>query len=116
MIEGILSRHPNVSYGVDELYGDVMLLHPDSNKEKVVSYIKENKETLLKKDLATWKGFIEDHPDQVIWGTDRGSYLYSLDIEVGWAMSDYARAFIAGLDPAVQEKFAYKNAERLISE
>jgi predicted TIM-barrel fold metal-dependent hydrolase len=115
IIEGILSRNPNVYYGVDELYGDIVLINTESNAKKAVSYIKENKESLLKKDLATWKGFIEDHPDQVIWGTDRGSYLYSLDIELGRAMSDYTRAFIAGLDPSVREKFAYKNAERLIS-
>ena len=113
IIEGILSRNPNVYYGVDELYGDVLLLNPDTNAKKVISYIKNNQPSLLKKDLATWKGFIEEHPDQVIWGTDRGSYLYSLDIELGRAMSDYARAFIAGLDPKVQEKFAYKNAEKL---
>lgn len=115
-IEGILNRNPNVYYGVDEFYGDVLLLHPESNKEKVIAYIKNNKETLLKKDLATWKGFIESHPDQVLWGTDRGSYLYSLDIELGRMLTDYARAFIARLDPAVQEKFAYKNAENLLAE
>ena len=30
-------------------------------------------------------------------------------------MVEYSRAFIGGLDPEVQEKYAYKNAEQLLS-
>ena len=113
-IAEILERHPNVFYGVDELYGDVWLLRHDVTKEKFFAHFKDYK-SLLEKDLATWKGFIEAHPDQVIWGTDRGGdALWALDLDVAIVLNDYARAFIGRLDPAVQEKYAHKNAEHLM--
>lgn len=115
VIEGILRRHPNAYYGVDELYGDRWLLKPEVSKEEFLTHFK-NSESLLQQDLITWKGFIERYPNQVLWGTDRGwSAPWSVDQDVALALNDYSRAFIGRLHPAVQEKFAYKNAERLIS-
>ncbi|MBI4232099.1 amidohydrolase family protein, partial [Candidatus Peregrinibacteria bacterium] len=113
-IEEILSAHKNAYYGVDELYGDTWLLRPEVSKDEFLAHF-NNYETLLKKDLKTWKGFIERHPDQVLWGTDRGwSTVWSLDQDVAITLNNYSRAFIGKLDPSVQEKFAYKNAEKLI--
>ena len=43
-----------------------------------------------------------------------GVAIWSFDKEVGWTLADYGRHFIALLDPDVQEKFAYKNAKKLI--
>lgn len=113
-IEDILNKHPNAYYGVDELYGDTFLIRPEVSKKEFIAHFKDYK-PLLKKDLATWKGFIERHPDQVLWGTDRGwSLPWSLDPEVAITLNDYSRTFIKKLDPKVQEKFAYQNAEKLI--
>lgn len=113
-IDEILSRHPNAYYEVDELYGDVFILRPEVSKKDFLAHFK-NYEPLLEKDLETWKSFIEKHPDQVIWGTDRGAGAsWSLDLEVGEALTRYTRAFIGRLDPSVQENYAYKNAERLL--
>ena len=113
-IDEILNRHKNVYYGIDELYGDVWLLRPDKKKEEFLAHF-ENYKSLLRKDVATWKAFIERHPDQVLWGTDRGvANNWSMDPEVGMTLTRYARTFIALLAPEVQEKFAHQNAERLI--
>lgn len=113
IIADILNNHPNVFYTVDELYGDEWLLQPDVSKEEFLAHF-EDYEPLLEKDLATWKEVIEAYPDQFMWGTDRGDEpIWTYDREVGKQLTDYARAFIGKLDPAVQEKFAYKNAERL---
>lgn len=113
LIEGILSRHPNAYYGVDELYGDTWLLKPEVSKREFLDHF-ETYEPLLVQDLATWKGFIERHPHQVLWGTDRGwSAPWSLDPEVALTLNNYSRAFIGRLSPAVQDNFAYKNAERI---
>lgn len=115
-VEEIISRHPNVFYTVDELYGDDWLIKPEFTKEKLLTHL-EDYETLLQEDLATWRGIIERHPDQFMWGTDRSpQVLWSHDPEVGQALTGYSRAFIARLSPAVQEKFAYRNAERLLRE
>lgn len=115
-IEEILSKHKNAFYGVDELYGDTWLLKPEISKEEFLAHFK-NSEALLKKDLATWKKFIEKYPDQVLWGTDRGwSAPWSLDPEIAETLNTYTRAFIGRLDPSVQEKYAYKNAEKLLAQ
>lgn len=115
-IDEIISRHPNVFYTVDELYGDDWLIKPEFTKEDFLGHL-ENYEVLLQEDLGTWKGIIERHPDQFMWGTDRSpQVLWSHDPAVGRALTGYARAFIARLNPVVQERFAYKNAERLLSE
>ncbi len=109
----ILDNHPNVYYGVDELYGDDFLLRPEVGRDAFFAHF-EDYEPLLDEDIATWSAFIEAHQDQVLWGTDRGwSSDWSLDSETGLLLTDYARAFIGRLDPDVQEKYAYKNAERL---
>ncbi|MBI2102424.1 amidohydrolase family protein [Candidatus Woesearchaeota archaeon] len=115
-VADILENHPNVYYGVDELYGDVNLLREEVSKEEFIAHFNDY-QSLLKKDVATWKYFIEHHPDQVLWGTDRGvGSSWSLDPQVAITLNNYTRAFIGKLDPAVQEKFAYKNAEKLFSE
>ncbi|MEK6792295.1 MAG: amidohydrolase family protein [Nanoarchaeota archaeon] len=113
-IDKILINHPNAYYGVDELYGDTWLLKPETKKEDFLKHF-NNYQNLLKEDIKTWKAFIEKHPDQVLWGTDRGwSTTWSVDEDVGITLTNYARAFIARLSPEVQEKFAYKNAEKLL--
>ncbi len=114
-IEDILYNNPNVYYGIDELYGGDWMLEPGRSKEDFMANL-ANYGSLLEKDTSLWKGFIERHPDQVLWGTDRGvSASWDKDPDVALALNNYTRAFIGKLDSAVQEKFAYKNAEKLIS-
>ncbi|MBI2112564.1 amidohydrolase family protein [Candidatus Woesearchaeota archaeon] len=109
----ILERHPNVYYGIDELYGDVWLLKPGSKKEDFFKHFNDYG-PILKKDIDTWKDFIEKHPDQVLFGTDRGvSVPWDTDPDVALTLNNYTRAFIGKLDSSVQEKFAYKNADKL---
>ncbi|MBI4033907.1 hypothetical protein HY379_02810 [Candidatus Saccharibacteria bacterium] len=114
-VEAIVKNNPNVAYGIDELFGDVFLLNEKGNKQQVLKHFSDYG-PLLDKDKATWKGFIERYPDQVMWDTDRGTYLWVMDLDVGRALVSYARAFIATLDPNVQEKYAYKNAERILTD
>ncbi|MBI2984508.1 MAG: hypothetical protein HYY50_02690 [Candidatus Kerfeldbacteria bacterium] len=116
LIDEILTNHKNVYYGVDELYGDVWLLRRGVSKETFLTHL-SNPEPLLEKDLKTWRGFIEKHPDQVLWDTDRGGDArWSLDTDVALALNDYSRMFIGRLSPEVQARFAYQNAGRLIGE
>ncbi|MBI4034546.1 hypothetical protein HY380_01455 [Candidatus Saccharibacteria bacterium] len=109
-IDYLLKRNPNVAYGIDELFGDVFLLNERGTKKEVLSHFKDYA-PLLEKDLKTWKAFIERYPDQVMWDTDRGTYLWVMDVKIGRTLARYARAFIVRLDPSVQAKYAYKNAE-----
>ncbi|MBI3984141.1 amidohydrolase family protein [Candidatus Microgenomates bacterium] len=114
-IEEVLDKNPNVYYGVDELYGGDWLLEPGRSKAKFLTNF-NNYAPLLAIDLPMWQGFIERHPDQVIWGTDRGvAATWDKDPDVALAFNNYTRAFIGKLDRVVQEKFAYKNAEQLVN-
>lgn len=113
-VADILEKHPNVYYGVDELYGGEWLFQPGKNKEDFIKNF-ENYEPLLEHDITKFKGFIESHPDQILFGTDRGvGPSWDKDPEVAIVLNDYIRAFIGKLDPSVQEKFAYKNAEKIM--
>lgn len=113
-IGDLMSQYPNIYFTVNDLYGDQYLLHQNETSAGFLEKT-EDYETLLQQDLATWQAVIEAHPDQFLWGTDRGGVAaWTLNKKVGYRLADYGRAFIARLDPAVQENFAYKNAQRLI--
>lgn len=112
-IEDIIKNHPNVFYTVDELYGDQFLINEQHTKKMFLEHL-ENYEELLQKDISTWQRIIEKYPDQFMWGTDRSdNVVWDHDPDIGQAHANYGRAFIARLSPAVQEKFAYKNAEMI---
>ncbi len=115
-IGALMKKYPNIYFTVNDLYGDQYLLHAQGSTKDFLKAL-DDYETLLKKDLATWKKLIEKHPDQFMWGTDRGGIaVWTFDIEVGQKITDYGRAFIGKLKPEVQERFAYKNALRAIGE
>ena len=124
-ITKILEKYPNAYYSLDTH----LFSHPrgapymyDStlySEEKLISKLRQ----MLVQDVGNanfgaaqkeWKKMIENNPDQVMWGMDRG-YFHHFDDEVHGLLVEYSRAFIGGLDPEVQEKYAYKNAEQLLS-
>ncbi|MBI4407906.1 MAG: amidohydrolase family protein [Candidatus Kerfeldbacteria bacterium] len=110
----LMDVYPNIYFTVNDLYGDQYLLHQNETSAGFLEKT-EDYETLLQQDLATWQAVIEAHPNQFLWGTDRGGVAaWTLNKKVGRRIADYGRAFIARLDPAVQENFAYKNAQALI--
>ena len=114
-VGALMTQYPNVYFTANDLYGDQYLLHPGETTASFLAAL-DDYGPLLTQDLATWKVLIETHPDQFLWGTDRGGIaVWTLDIEVGEKLVDYARAFIGQLDPSVQEKFAYRNAENLLN-
>ena len=111
----LMDKHPNVYFTMNDLYGDEWLLRPQVTKQEFLDYFSYY-EPLIQKDLAMYEEMIEKHPDRFMWGTDRGDTLWTYDIEVGQKLADYGRAFIGRLDPEIQEKFAYKNAERFLQQ
>lgn len=112
-IGDLMSQYDNVYFTVNDLYGDQYLLREDGTKQEFMDGL-EDFVPLLEIDVANWKALIEAHPNQFMWGTDRGDAVWTYDREVGEKLAEYGRAFIAQLDPSVQKKFAYKNAQRVI--
>jgi predicted TIM-barrel fold metal-dependent hydrolase len=119
-VEDIISVYPNAYYSIDANLFDIPNEHTIANiygpeKDEFVSEFKENFDEILDVNLKIWKPRIEQHPDKYLWGTDR-AYDWHFDADVGALLEEISRSFIGQLDPAVQEKFAYKNAERLLGE
>ncbi|MBI2079260.1 amidohydrolase family protein [Candidatus Micrarchaeota archaeon] len=116
-VEDILSKYPNVYYGIDEFFGgerEIFERYVGKSKKEYLETMNNKFDIVVDRGVKDWKSLIEQYPDQVLWGTDRGDAVWNYDLEVGQMQVKIARAFIGKLDPAVQEKFAYKNAERLI--
>ncbi len=118
-LDTFLEKYPNAHYSVDiVLFGDDSngrpLLDAARDKQDFIAKFKQNWQSTLNSKVAFWKSKIEKHPDQFLWGTDRGASLWNYDQEVEALLEEYSRAFIGQLSPAVQEKYAYKNAEGLL--
>jgi len=116
----LMDTHDNLYYSLDAeihyIFGyQTIQNNRGPTKEEYLKFIRENFDSLLEEGLRNWKPIIEAHPDQFTWGTDRW-YTWHFDPEVGGLVVEFGRTFIGQLDPAVQEKFAYKNAERLLQD
>lgn len=114
----LLRRNPNVYYSVDEtlqIYGwkrehagGAKLTKADS-----LPVMRERFDIELRRQLDRWKEPIESMPDRFLSGTDRW-YGWHYDREASSLIIEFKRAFIGKLSPSVQEKYAYKNAEKLL--
>ncbi|MBI3027615.1 amidohydrolase family protein [Candidatus Woesearchaeota archaeon] len=119
-VENIIGTYPNAFYSIDANLFNIPNEHTIANiygpeKEEFVSEFKANFDKILKVNLEIWKPRIEKHPDSYLWGTDRG-YGWHFDSDVDALLEEMSRSFIGQLGHDVQEKFAYKNAERLLEE
>lgn len=119
-IIGLMSKYKNFYYSVDanilSLYGfkkEHQFQKP--TKEEYLAYMRENFDTELKEAVDRWEVKIEANPDRFTWGTDRW-FAWHFDPEVGGILEEFSRSFIGRLDSAVQENFAYKNAQELLQE
>ena len=83
-------------------------------KQKFIEAMEKDWDIMLAQAVRQYRPLIEKYPDRFMWGTDRADIAWNYDADVGMLLAKYGRAFIGRLDPAVQERFAYKNAERLI--
>lgn len=117
----LVCKHPNAYFTIDGDLWDIpndhqsVNLYGNENKEEFIADFKRDFEKVQGAALRQWKTAIEKCPDKFVWGTDRGKD-WHFDQGVGALLEEGARSFIGQLDPAVQEKIAYQNAERLLKE
>ena len=118
-IIGLMDKYPNVYYSIDAVLSRLPFppadaLHLSSSENDYVSKLTQNFSAILDGAVNEWKTKIEKHPDRFTWGTDRGGATWHYGEEVSRLFEELSRSFIGRLDPAVQEKYAYKNAENLL--
>ncbi|MBI4143398.1 amidohydrolase family protein [Candidatus Woesearchaeota archaeon] len=117
----ILDKYPNAYYTIDtSLFGiqgehTVATLYGVEDKKELISELTDNFNEILETNLVIWKPRIEKHPDKFLWGTDR-AFDWHFDQDTGALLEEISRSFIGQLSPEIQEKFAYKNAEKLFEE
>jgi predicted TIM-barrel fold metal-dependent hydrolase len=120
-LTNLLDIYQNAYYSIDTQLHDIpneytiANLYGAKSKEEFISEMEENFDKILSINIATWKPLIEKYPDRFLWGTDR-AFTWHFDEETGATIEEITRTFIGQLDPSVQEKFAYKNAEKLLWE
>lgn len=118
-VEKIIGVYPNAYYSIDEnlfhLPNDHIANIYGPEKEEFLSEFTDYFDKILKTNLEIWKPRIEKYPDYYLWGTDR-AFDWHFDLDVGALLDEMSRSFIGHLDPDVQERFAYKNAENLVQE
>lgn len=83
-------------------------------KEEIVSNIREKFDSDMALLVQKWKPLIEKYPDRFMWETDRQRPQWIFDEDFGHFVEEVGRTFIGKLDLAVQEKFAYKNVQKLL--
>ncbi len=117
-ITELMAKHKNVYYSLDanltSLYGwekQHQLNQP--GREEFLEYFRSNFDNVVDRALGNWKNKIEAYPNRFLWGTDRW-YGWHFNKDVSGLLEEFGRTFIGQLPPAMQENFAYKNAERLV--
>lgn len=118
-ITGLMDKYPNVYYSIDAVLSRLPFppadaLHISSSESDYVSKVTQNFSAILDGAVNSWKAKIEKYPDRFTWGTDRGGFNWHYGEEVSRLFEELSRSFIGRLDPSVQEKYAYKNAEALL--
>ncbi len=118
-IMGLMDTYPNVYYSIDAVLSRLPFppadaLHLSSSENDYVSKVTQNFSVILEGAVGEWKAKIETHPDRFTWGTDRGGATWHYGEEVSRLFEELSRSFIGRLDTSVQEKYAYKNVERLL--
>lgn len=115
-LPALFEEFDNVYFSLDaNLLEDYTLAHQGMTKEKFLNNLQSNKiyYKILASALDHWKPFIEAYPDRIMWGTD-ALWTWHFEEEVYGEIVWFGRTFIGGLDEAIQENFAHKNAEKLI--
>ena len=116
-IEDVLSNNKNAYYGIEayqEGSYEIFPLFVGKSKSEYLNAMEKYFDGIVSAAVRTWKPFVERHPDQVLWGTDRGDAAWNYDVDASQMMVKFARAFIGKIEPSVQEKIAYKNAEKIV--
>ncbi len=125
LVAKLMDKYLNVYYTMDAcayfLASDGPVLYPvDSGSNNAASFLAEfNRKGVVNivnqsnSNLLRW---IKQYPDRIMWGTDFGgnnTQSWHFEDSVTDAVISLSREFIGRLPADMQEKYAYKNAQRV---
>ena len=106
-LETLFREYQNVYFSVDAalMEGYSLLNLEIKTKEQFLANLRSKRtyHRLLANSLVFWKPIIEAHPTRMMWGSDL-VYWWHYEPDVIHEIAKFARDFIAGLDPEVQEE------------
>ena len=116
-LETLFREHKNVYFSIDANLIPGYGLHNSQvrNKEHFLANLHSQPMyyRLLASALVYFKPLIEAHPTRMMWGADL-IYSWNFEPDVIHELAQFARDFIAGLDPEVLERYAYRNAMEML--
>ncbi len=125
LIFQLMSKYPNVYFTFDAtnwlFYSRLArynLLYPggaaaDTAKRFLADINRIGSDQLVEDGLTKSLSLLRKYPDRIFWGTDLDSYSWHFEESVGDMVIQICRQFISRLPADIQEKYAYKNAERV---
>lgn len=113
-IGDLMAENPNIYFTANDIFDEVIPMFRFGAKQDFVDAMRQNWDAMLDQAVEMYSDLIDTYPDRFMWGTDRADIVWNYDADLGMLLSEYGRDFIGRLDPSVQEKFAYLNAESLL--
>ena len=118
VLGSLFERHQNVYFSVDAalMLGYSLMDSCMYDKEQFLANLQSEPSyhTMLASSVAFWKPVIDAYPERMMWGTDL-YYWWHYDPDVIHEIARFGRDFITHLNPDVQERFAYRNAVKMLN-
>ena len=115
-IGDLMASNPNVYYTFNDIFDEVTPMFRFGGKQDFIDAMERDREQLPDQGMVHYEDLINEYPDHFMWGTDRVDIVWNYHADIGQLLVKFGRDFIGRLDPAVQERVAYLNAERLLQQ
>ncbi len=113
-IGDLMAGNPNVYYTFNDIFDEVTPMFRFGDKQDFIDAMERDWEQLLDQAMVHYEDLINQYPDRFMWGTDRADIVWNYHADIGQLLVKFGRDFIGRLDPAVQDKVGYLNAESLL--
>ncbi|MBT3941338.1 MAG: amidohydrolase family protein [Chloroflexi bacterium] len=113
-IGDLMAENSNVYYTFNDIFDEVTPQFRFGDKQDFIDAMERDWEPLLDQAMVHYEDLINTYPDRFMWGTDRADIVWNYHADIGQLLVKFGRDFIGRLDPAVQDKVAYQNAESLL--
>ncbi|MFC1920176.1 amidohydrolase family protein [Chloroflexota bacterium] len=121
VVDQLMAKYPNVYFTLDFCSSffegtGVSIKADDTNAEEYLAMINQTGTSyIVQRNLQDLSYRIQKYPDRIFWGTDF-SEAWHFDESVTALIIDISRQFIGRLPVDIQEKYAYKNAQRVFGQ
>jgi hypothetical protein len=110
----LMASNLNVYYTLNDIFDEIIPQFRFGDKQDFLDAMERDWGPLLDQAMVHYEDLINEYPDRFMWGTDRADIVWNYHTDIGQLLVKFGRDFIGRLDPAVQDKVGYLNAESLL--